>query len=106
MALLAMRHGIGAFWRTLPVGQYDYPEFLYFGGHRRAQTAEQLDKLLPKLLGNASEVVHLDFHTGLGRWANCDLLLGERERPETQPGGASIFAARRSRKPSLPTAPT
>jgi hypothetical protein len=83
MVLLAMRHGIGAFWRTLPVGQYDYPEFLYFGGHRRAQTAEQLEKLLPMLLGTAKDVVHLDFHTGLGRWAKCDLLLGERERPET-----------------------
>jgi hypothetical protein len=83
MALLAARHGIGAFWRTLPVGQYDYPEFLYFGGHKRSQTADQLEKLLPSLVGSAKEVVHLDFHTGLGRWANCDLLLGERERQGT-----------------------
>ncbi len=82
MALLALRHGIGSFWRTLPVGQYDFPEFLYFGGHQRAQTAEQIDRVLPTLLGTAREVVHLDFHTGLGRWANCDLLLAERERPE------------------------
>lgn len=82
MALLAMRHGIGAFWRTLPVGQYDYPEFLYFGGHRRSQSAEQLEMLLPPLLACATDVVHLDFHTGLGRWANCDLLLSDHEPAE------------------------
>jgi hypothetical protein len=82
MALLAMRHGIGAFWRTLPVGQYDYPEFLYFGGHRRSQAAEQVELFLPPMLADATDLVHLDFHTGLGRWANCDLLLSEREPPE------------------------
>lgn len=79
MGLLAARHGIGAFWRTLPVGQYEYPDFLYFGGRDRSQTAVQIERALPALLGNSKEAVHLDFHTGLGRWAICDLLLGERE---------------------------
>ena len=79
MGLLALRHGIGAFWRTLPVGQYEYPDFLYFGGRARSQTAEQLELALPALLGDTEQVVHLDFHTGLGRWAIGDLLLGERD---------------------------
>ena len=82
MALLALRHGIGSFWQTLPVGQYEYPEFLYFGGHQRTQTAKLLDGFLPTLLADAQQVVHLDFHTGLGRWANCELLLAEREPAE------------------------
>jgi hypothetical protein len=82
MALLAMRHGMGAFWQTMPVGQYEFPDWLFFGGSARTQTAEILDDLLPELLGSAREVVHLDFHTGLGRWSECELLLGDDERRE------------------------
>lgn len=82
MALLAARHGVGSFWRTLPVGQYEYPDFLHFGGRALSQTAVQCEIALPPLLENVREAVHLDFHTGLGRWAIGDLLLGERERPE------------------------
>jgi hypothetical protein len=31
------------------------------------------------LLDRANEVVHLDFHTGLGSWADCQLLVSESE---------------------------
>jgi Protein of unknown function (DUF2817) len=82
MVLLALRHGISSFWQTLPVGQYDYPEFLYFGGHRASQTAAQLERFLPTIFASTQEVVHVDFHTGLGRWANCELLLAEGEGPQ------------------------
>ena len=30
---------------------------------------------LSQWIGNASEVVHIDFHTGLGRWGTYKLLL-------------------------------
>ncbi len=42
------------------------------GHHKQSR---QLEQFLPTLLGAAEEVVHIDYHTGLGRWANCDLLL-------------------------------
>ncbi len=79
MALLALRHGRSSFWETLPVGQYDFPDWLFFGGRAQTQTVRLLDGLLPTILGTASEVAHLDFHTGLGRWAECELLLSEQE---------------------------
>jgi hypothetical protein len=82
MGLLAMRYGMGAFWRTLPVGQYEHPEFLYFGGRQPAQSAVLLNESLPALVGSAGQIVHLDFHTGLGRWANGELLLGAQTRAE------------------------
>src|SRR5262249_361497 len=75
VALLALRHGIRSFWETLPVGQYDYPDWLYYGGEGPAQSSRALELFLPKVLDEAGEVVHLDFHTGLGRWAACDLLV-------------------------------
>jgi predicted deacylase len=79
MAVLALRHGIQSFWETLPVGQYDYPDWLYFGGRGPAQSSQALECFLPTLLDEAHEVVHLDFHTGLGRWAECELLVSESE---------------------------
>jgi predicted deacylase len=79
MALLALRHGVQSFWDTLPVGQYDYPDWLYFGGRGPTQSSRALESFLPTLLDEAHEVVHLDFHTGLGRWAQCELLVSESE---------------------------
>jgi predicted deacylase len=95
MAYLALRHGLGSFWQTLPVGQYDYPDWLFFGGRAPSQTAEQLDRCLPALLSGVKEVVHLDFHTGLGRWAECELLLSENERPEIAAWWSRWFAESR-----------
>lgn len=79
LARLAWKHGMGSFWETLPVGQYDFADWLFFGGRGYSQTAKIVEEGLPSLLGNAEEVVHLDFHTGLGRWAECQLLLSEAE---------------------------
>lgn len=79
MALLALRHGVQSFWDTLPVGQYDYPDWLYYGGGGPTQSSRALQTFLPTVLDGASEVVHLDFHTGLGRWAECEILVSESE---------------------------
>jgi hypothetical protein len=37
--------------------------------------------------------VHLDFHTGLGRWANCKLLLAEPHSPESAAWWKSHFGS-------------
>lgn len=79
MALLALRHGVQSFWETLPVGQYDYPDWLFWGGGGPTPSSKALEHFLPTLLDEAKEVVHLDYHTGLGRWANCELLVSESE---------------------------
>jgi predicted deacylase len=79
MALLALRHGVQSFWQTLPVGQYDYPDWLYYGGGGPTQSSQALACFLPTLLDEADEIVHLDFHTGLGRWSECELLVSESE---------------------------
>lgn len=79
MALLALRHGMNSFWETLPVGQYDYPDWLFFGGAAPTQSSQALSVFLPSVLDEAEEVAHLDFHTGLGRWAEGQLLVSESE---------------------------
>lgn len=79
MIMLALRHGTRSFWETLPVGQYDFPDWLFFGGAAPAQSAQVLQGFLPNVLDAAEEVVHLDFHTGLGRWADGQLLVSDAE---------------------------
>ena len=93
IAKLALRHGVRSFWETLPVGQYEHPDWLFFGGSARSQSAQLLDRLLPTLFDNAREVVHLDFHTGLGRWANWELLLSEQEPTENADWWRNRFGA-------------
>jgi len=98
MAMLALRHGIQSFWETLPVGQYDYPDWLYFGGHAPTQSSRALESFLPTLLDEAREVVHLDFHTGLGRWAECELLVSECEGGDSCEWWLEHFDAKMVRK--------
>ena len=56
-------------------GQYDFPRGLFFGGRAPSTTRRILAEHLPRWIGDAGSVLHVDFHTGLGRWANYQLLL-------------------------------
>ncbi|TWT87151.1 hypothetical protein Mal64_26860 [Pseudobythopirellula maris] len=84
MVLLAARHGVRSFWETLPPGQYEHDDWLFYGGRRLSQSGARLAALLPSLLGACEETIWLDIHTGLGRGGRCDLLLSEGERPEEE----------------------
>jgi hypothetical protein len=101
MAMLAMRHGLRSFWETLPVGQYDFPDWLFFGGRARSQSAEAIQNLAPQLFSSASEVVHLDFHTGLGRWGQAQLLLCELGEPGHIGWWQTHFGAEHVKEPSV-----
>jgi hypothetical protein len=76
---LILKHGMASLRNTLPVGQYDFPKGLFFGGNEPSTTQEILAANLPQWIGNASEVLHLDFHTGLGKWGTYKLLLNTSE---------------------------
>lgn len=82
MALLAARLGPRAFWETLPPGQYEHADWLFYGGKALSASGERLREWLPTVLGRAEEVVWLDYHTGLGRYARGELLLSEGEPNE------------------------
>ncbi|MBW4590853.1 MAG: DUF2817 domain-containing protein [Aetokthonos hydrillicola CCALA 1050] len=68
-------YGMPALASTLPVGQYDFPKGLFFGGRNSSKTQQILAANLPRWVGNAEEIVHIDLHTGLGQWATCNLLI-------------------------------
>jgi Protein of unknown function (DUF2817) len=73
--LAILRHGMPALKQALVSGQYDYPLGIFFGGHAATATHLALRERLREWIGPAAVAVHLDFHTGLGRWGTYKLLL-------------------------------
>jgi hypothetical protein len=72
--LAILRWGTPVLKRAIASGQYDYPQGLFFGGHRPCETARVVQQRFDTWLGRSGRVIHLDFHTGLGRWAELQLL--------------------------------
>jgi hypothetical protein len=72
--LAALTRGPRAVRQAIAAGQYEYPRDLFFGGKGPSATQRILAEQLPRWLGEAERIVHLDFHTGLGRWATYKLL--------------------------------
>jgi hypothetical protein len=68
---------------SLPIGQYDYPKELFFGGQTPSKTQKILAANLSSWIGNASKITHIDFHIDLGNWGTCKLLLDGPSTPET-----------------------
>jgi hypothetical protein len=79
---LILRYGMTTLKQTIPVGQYDFPKGLFFGGHHPSQTQRILAENLPQWVGTATQVLHIDLHTGLGRWATYKLLTEESRDSE------------------------
>lgn len=67
------RYGMSTLKSTLPVGQYDFPKGLFFGGNEPSQTQKILTTHIRTWLGAAQQVIHLDLHSGLGKWGTYRL---------------------------------
>ena len=90
------RYGRPALKQALVTGQYDFPKGLFFGGHGPSPTLQALQSRMGAWIGRAGQVVHLDFHTGLGVWATYKLItdtpLGDAQRQRlTRWFGAGSF---------------
>lgn len=75
-ALVAiLTEGFPALKQAVVGGQYDFPQGLFFGGHREEKTVTLLREALPALLEGAEKIVHIDLHTGLGKSGDYALLV-------------------------------
>ena len=75
LAPVIARRGTAAIRRSVAVGQYDFPRGLFYGGAGLTAAARTIADALRSWLASARSVVHLDLHTGLGRWAEGQVLL-------------------------------
>lgn len=69
-----LKYGMPALKDTLPVGQFDFPDGLFFGGQGPSALQALLDRHLPRWIGKAEQVLHVDFHTGQGKWGTYALV--------------------------------
>jgi hypothetical protein len=75
-ALGAIRDlGLAELQKTLPVGQYQHNNGLFYGGDAPEETTAWLQDRLPTWVEGADLTLHIDFHTGLGKWGDYKLLI-------------------------------
>ena len=79
---LIIRYGFTTLMNTFPEGQYDFPKGLFFGGREKSKTQEILSDNLPRLIGSSSQIIHIDLHTGLGKFNTYKLLIDETKEPK------------------------
>jgi hypothetical protein len=94
---LILRYGLRTMSQAVAGGQYEFPLGLFFGGRGPAPLQGFLAERLPTWVGTAQDVLHLDFHTGLGRWAEYELLLETRLPPSRMAWLVEHFGAGRVR---------
>ncbi len=69
------RYGMPALRQSVAAGQYEFPQGLFFGGAGPTYMQQLLQRHLGRWLQGSRSVMHLDFHTGLGRYSACKLLI-------------------------------
>ena len=69
------RRGMPAIKQAVAGGQYDYPKGLFYGGKTPSALYRVLQHNLAGWIGDATRILHVDLHSGLGRRATYKLLL-------------------------------
>lgn len=92
-AWAVLRFGMQRVKQAVAGGQYDFPRGLFFGGKEPCQSTRCVMDHCDKWLGDSARVIHVDFHTGLGKYAAYRLLLRDDETPESVAWYAQTFGA-------------
>lgn len=81
-------HGDAAWQAAISAGQYNHPDGLFYGGARRAWSAQALEAVLTEDLSKVKKLVAIDFHTGLGESGAGEMII------EAAPASAAFARAR------------
>lgn len=71
------RYGLPALKASIVTGQYDYPQGVFFGGQAPALSSCVIQTNYKRWVGRSEKVIHLDLHTGLGKFGTHKLLLAD-----------------------------
>ena len=75
--LRVMRFGTQALKQSIAGGQYEFPQGIFFGGQGRAQSTEIICGNCDHWINKSQKVIHIDIHSGLGKFGACKLLIAE-----------------------------
>jgi hypothetical protein len=73
--LAILRHGWGPIKQAVAGGQHEFPRGLFYAGAGPAEATRIIQAQWPGWLGGARRSLHLDVHSGLGKWAHYKLLV-------------------------------
>ncbi len=73
--LQVIRHGMPRLRAAVAGGQYDYPRGLFYGGSGPSLSRRLLQAHLPRWIGGATRVLHVDVHSGLGKRGGVKLFV-------------------------------
>jgi hypothetical protein len=68
--------GERTFQAAVSTGQWEFPDGLFYGGKAPVWSNQLWRKLLREHAAGAKQIVHLDFHTGLGGYGDCEVIWG------------------------------
>ncbi len=85
------RLGMQAIKQSVAGGQYEYPKGVFFGGHGPSKSVQIIRENCDPWIGSSQQIVHLDFHTGLGTFGAYKLLLAEAAESEAVAWYADAF---------------
>jgi hypothetical protein len=86
---LLLKHGFRSLKNAVAQGQYEFPRGLFYGGAAPSKTSELLRAHLPSWLGRPEHVMHLDLHTGRGKFGSYALCV---DLPSDSPRVAALRA--------------
>lgn len=75
--------GFRALADAVAVGQYEHPRGLFFGGSQPTASHCLLRDHVDRWLGDADEIVHIDLHSGLGKFSQYKILVPPTLTPAT-----------------------
>lgn len=82
LAACRKRMGDLAYFRAVASGQYKHPDGLFFGGTGPTWSNRTLHEIMRQFLRGRTDVVGIDFHTGLGPFGYGDLITGDEPGSE------------------------
>lgn len=70
------KRGLMAFQAAVSTGQWEFADGLFYGGNAPVWSNQTWRKLIREHAAGARRIVHLDFHTGLGGYGDCEVIFG------------------------------
>ena len=87
----ARQHGPAAMQQAVSGGQYRHPEGIFYGGNAPTWSRRTQAEIFRTMLGQATHVAIIDYHTGLGPWGFAEQIVPDRaqlQRASAWYGGA------------------
>ena len=75
--------GFSALADAVAVGQYEYPRGLFFGGSEPTASHRIFQEHCEQWLGASEQIVHVDLHSGLGKFSQYKMLVPPTLDPAT-----------------------